>query len=253
MHNKGQITLVGAGPGDPELITLKGVNALQKADVIFYDALISPLLLEHNRSAEKIFVGKRSGQHQTSQEDINRWIVSYALQDKNVVRLKGGDPLVFGRACEELNSAKENGIPTFIVPGISSFSGIAAQHQIPITKRQEHQSFWVVTGHTAAGKFSEDLYWAAQSSATVIVLMGVRHLAKIVALFQVTKTGDYPVAIVQNGTTKAERSLVATLDTIEEEVTLHVIENPAVLFFGPAVTDAVTHFRNPVNALKCLI
>ena len=253
MNNNGSITLVGAGPGDPELITLKAVKAIETASVIFYDALISPALLNYNSKAEKIFVGKRSGSVHTTQSAIDQLIVKHALKGQNVVRLKGGDPLVFGRATEELESAHLHNISTTIIPGISSYAGIAARHQIPITKRKAHQSFWVVTGHTEDGKFADDLYLAAQSSATVIILMGIKHLPEIIALFKKLKTKNYPVAVIQNGTTTAERSLVSTIDKVVEEVESNEIKNPATLFFGPAVTDAVTKFKNPINTLKCII
>ena len=253
MNNSGSITLVGAGPGDPELITIKAIKAIESASIIFYNALISPALLNYNSKAEKIFVGKRSGGIQTSQTSINQLIVNHALKGETVVRIKGGDPLIFGRASEELESAQSQNIPTIVIPGISSYAGIAARHQIPITKRKVHQSFWVVTGHTEDGKFADDLYLAAQSSATVIVLMGMTHLAKIITLFQGLKSKNYPVAVIQSGTTKAEKSLVSTIGKVIEEIKFNEIKNPATLFFGPAVTDAVTNFKNPVNALRCFI
>ncbi len=245
--NKGTVTLVGAGPGDPDLLTIKGLKAIQKADVILYDALINPALLDHNPHAEKIFVGKRRGFVKKSQLEINALIVLYASRGLDVVRLKGGDPLVFGRACEELEAAKEAHIPTAVIPGIASYTGIAAQHQIPLTKRAEHESFWVVTGHTRSGKLSSDIALAAQSTATVVVLMGMRFLPEIVATFKQNKQGNHPVAVIQNGTTKAERSLVADLDTIVAQVDQYDIQNPSVLIFGLAANDPVTRYKNLVQ------
>ena len=245
--NKGTVTLVGAGPGDPDLLTIKGLKAIQKAHVILYDALINPVLLEHNPHADKIFVGKRRGFVKKSQAEINALIVLYASRGLDVIRLKGGDPLVFGRACEELEAAKEAGIPTAVVAGIASYSGIAAQHQIPLTKRAEHESFWVVTGHIRSGKMSDDIALAAQSTATVIVLMGMRFLPDIVNTFKQYNQGNHPVAVIQNGTTKAERSLVADLDTIVEQVDQHHIENPAILIFGLAANDPISHYKNLVQ------
>jgi uroporphyrin-III C-methyltransferase len=224
--SNGKVTLVGAGPGDPDLFTIKGLKALQKAEVILYDALINPKLLNHNRTAKKIFVGKRRGFTKETQVEINKLIVEYALKGFNVVRLKGGDPLVFGRACEELEVARSFKIQTAIVPGISSYSGIAAQHQIPLTKRAAHESF---------------------SSATVVVLMGMRFLPGIVDTFRQHKGGDYPVAVIQNGTTPAEKSLVADLDSLVDLVNTFNIDNPAALIFGSAVIDPVTDFKNLVN------
>lgn len=245
--NKGTVTLVGAGPGDPDLLTIKGLKAIQKADVILYDALINPALLEHNPDAEKIFVGKRRGFVKKNQVEINALIVLYASRGLDVVRLKGGDPLVFGRACEELEAAKEARIPTTVVAGIASYTGIAAQHQIPLTKRAEHESFWVVTGHTRSGKLSSDIALAAQSTATVVILMGMRFLPEIVATFKQHKQGNHPVAVIQNGTTTAERSLVADLDTIVAQVDQYDIQNPAVLIFGLAAKDPITHYKNRVQ------
>ena len=160
-QSKGTLTLVGAGPGDPELITVKGLKAIISADVILYDALINPTLLNHNSFAKKIFVGKRRGNNNKTQSEINSQIVNYASKGLRVIRLKGGDPFVFARACEELETANLYDIPVRVIPGIASYAGIAAQHQIPLTKRGERESFWVVTGHTRNGKISNALVWAA--------------------------------------------------------------------------------------------
>jgi len=247
--NKGSICLVGAGPGDPKLITLKGLKAIQNAEVILYDALINPLLLDHNVIAQKIFVGKRRGFAQKTQEEINHLLEHYAAQSKKVVRLKGGDPLIFGRAYEELSYAALFDIETSIIPGISSFTGIAAQHQIPLTKRSVSESLWVTTGHTYDGQISSDIPIAAQSSATVVVLMGMRFLKKIITEFKKYKPKNYPVAIIQNGTTKAEKVVLGTLETIEQEVQTHSISNPANIIFGSAVLDQVTQYKNLKSAL----
>lgn len=248
----GKISLVGAGPGDPELLTLKGLRTIKAADVILYDALINPVLLEHNTKAAKIFVGKRRGYEHKSQAETNELLIAYATQGKHVVRLKGGDPLVFGRAFEELHTAQLFNIHTEVIPGISSYAGIAAQHQIPLTQRQENQSFWVLTGHTASGKVSADIALAAKSSATIVILMGMRFLADIVATFAQHKPGDYPVAIVQNGTTPSTVSLVSQLDQVEAAVAKNKIGNPAVLFFGPNVTASVTRYQKLLTPSLCL-
>ena len=242
--NKGTICLVGAGPGDPDLLTIKGLKAIQNAEVILYDALINPKLLDHNPVATKIFVGKRRGFAKKTQEEINQLLVEHALNEKKVVRLKGGDPMIFGRACEELNYAALFNIETSIVPGISSFTGIAAQHQIPLTKRAVTESLWVTTGHTHEGKISADIPLAAQSNATVVVLMGMRFLKEIIAAFAQHKPENYPVAIIQNGTTVAEKVVVGNLSTIVQEVEKHGIKNPANIIFGPSVHDQVTRYKN---------
>lgn len=251
MWNKGRISLVGAGPGDPELLTLKGLRVIQSADVICYDALINPALLNHNPKAEKIFVGKRRGFQPKSQTEINQLLVSLAAAGKQVVRLKGGDPLVFGRACEELKTAQLFNIPTEVIPGISSYAGIAAQHQIPLTQRNQSQSFWVLTGHTALGNISDDIALAAQSSATIVILMGMRFLKDIITVFTQYKPANYPVAIVQNGTTKATVSLVSQLDQIVDEVKKNKMGNPAVIFLGPNVSATVTRFQKLITPATC--
>jgi uroporphyrin-III C-methyltransferase len=241
---QGEITLVGAGPGDPELLTIKGLKAIQKAEVILYDALINPRLLNHNPIAEKVFVGKRLGFAKINQEEINSLLISYALKGKKVVRLKGGDPMVFGRAAEELHYASLFNIPTQVIPGISSYTGIAAQHQIPLTKRGENESIWITTGHTQDGEISKDIPLAAQTNATVIVLMGMRFLNKIIKTFAQHKPKNYPVAIIQNGTTANEKVIVGTLDNIVSLKEEYQITNPANIIFGKSVVDHITQYKN---------
>ena len=248
-NNQGKILLVGAGPGDPELLTIKGLKAIQSAEVILYDALINPKLLEYNPLAVKVFVGKRRGFSKKTQDEINTLLVSYALEGKRVVRLKGGDPMVFGRAAEELAYASLFNIKTRVIPGISSYAGIAAQHQIPLTRRGTNESIWITTGHTQEGKISKDIPLAAKTDATVIVLMGMRFLAQIVREFSKHKTVNYPVAIIQNGTTKNERVIVGTLGNILDQQREHQIANPANIIFGLAVTDVVTQYKNVKSKL----
>lgn len=240
----GKIKLVGAGPGDPELLTIKGLKAIQEAEVILYDALINPKLLVHNPVAKKIFVGKRRGYARKSQIEINALMVEYALKGQNVVRLKGGDPMIFGRAAEELTYAALFNLPTQVIPGISSYAGIAAQHQIPLTKRGENESVWITTGHTQDNKIADDLSIAAQTNATVIVLMGMRFLSQIIALFAQHKPLEYPVAIIQNGTTSNEKVIVGTIETIVQLKKIHQITNPANIIIGYNVVDHITQYKN---------
>lgn len=175
-----RITLVGAGPGDADLITLKGVKALQTADVVLYDALINTELLDFAPAhATKVYVGKRSGDHSYSQDAVNKLMIDYAINYGHVVRLKGGDPFVFGRGFEELDFAASYSIPATVIPGISSSIGVPGMQQIPVTHRGLSESFWVVTGTTANGKVSDDVYQAAKTNATVVVLMGIHKLAEI--------------------------------------------------------------------------
>ena len=158
-----RITLVGAGPGDAELITVKGIKALQTADVVLYDALVNEELLEFApEKAVKVYVGKRSGDHSYSQDAVNRLMIDYALNYGHVVRLKGGDPFVFGRGSEELDFAASYSIPAQVIPGISSSIGVPALQHIPVTHRGLSESFWVVTGTTSSGALSNDIYDAAR-------------------------------------------------------------------------------------------
>lgn len=239
MYSKtdGVLTLVGAGPGDPELITLKGINFLKAADVILYDALVNPVLLTHNTKGKHYFVGKRKGVHAFEQQEINRMLVDFVKEGKNVVRLKGGDVSVFARAAEEISYAERHGISATLVPGISSYSGISATHRIPLTKRCVYESIWITTGYTCEGKPSPDIVQAAQSTATVVLLMGMSHLKEIVAIFRQYKAENYPIGIVQNGTLPNEKWVRGTLNNIVSLVEENVISNPATIFIGPAVTD----------------
>ncbi|QIP14832.1 uroporphyrinogen-III C-methyltransferase [Spirosoma aureum] len=228
-----KLTLVGAGPGDPDLITVKGIRALQAADVIMYDALVHPALLDHCRpDALKVYVGKRRGAYSCMQEDINPLIVHYARQYGHVVRLKGGDSFVFGRGYEEIEFARQHGIETAVVPGISSSYAVPASAGIPLTTRGLSESFWVVTGTTKAGQLSADLRLAAQSSATVVVLMGMHKLAEIMSVFTDFGKTETPVAIIQNGTLPDEQIVIGNVETIMEKVNETGIGNPAIIVVG---------------------
>ncbi len=232
-----KLTLVGAGPGDAELITLKGIKALQKADVVLYDALANHSLLEYvPDNAIVVNVGKRKEQHSYAQFEINQMIVEYALKFGHVVRLKGGDPFVFGRGYEELEYARNFGIETEVIPGVSSSVGVAGANQIPITHRDIARSFWVVTGHTSDGLLPHDLKLAAQSSATIVILMGMSKLDEIVAIFSENGKKETPIAIIQNGTTKQQKSLYGQIGDIQAKVNESGISNPAVIIIGEVVS-----------------
>lgn len=233
---KPKLTLVGAGPGDPELISVKGLNALAKAGAVLYDALVSKELLNYApANAKKIFVGKRAGNHSYTQTEINKLIVEQAFLYGNVVRLKGGDPFIFGRGSEELDYAEAFGIETEAIPGISSSTGIPALHKIPLTKRGVNESFWVITGTTSSGKISKDIALAAQSSATVVILMGMKKLKGIVNIFITYGKGESPVAIIQNGSLPDERVALGTVDTIVEKSREKGISSPAIIVIGEVV------------------
>jgi len=235
-HTLPKVTLVGAGPGDPDLITLKGIKAIREADVILYDALVNEELLGYAKpSCTKLYVGKRAERLSTSQDYINQLLVDYALTHGHVVRLKGGDPFVFGRGGEELDYVRQFGIQTAVVPGISSSVGLTGLQQIPLTYRGLSESFWVVTGSTSDGKLSADLYRAAQTDATVVVLMGFAKLPQIVALYQEHGRGELPVALIQNGSMPNERIALGTVDTILEQAARSQIGVPAVIVLGDVV------------------
>ena len=230
-----KLTVVGAGPGDVELFTLKGVKALQSADVVLYDALVNPELLKYAQNAELIFVGKRKGCYAYQQEQINDLIISRAESHGHVVRLKGGDPFIFGRGAEEMEIAAAAGIEVAVVPGISSSLAVPAYQNIPLTKRGSSESFWVITGTTKDHKLSKDVQLAAQSSATVVILMGMSKLGEITNLFRKIGKRETPVAIIQNGTTAEERIGVGTIDTIESVVQELKLTNPSIIVIGEVV------------------
>jgi uroporphyrin-III C-methyltransferase len=240
MHNiKPKVTLVGAGPGDPELLTLKGVKALAEANVVLYDALANDEILSYApHDSIKLFVGKRKGNHRYTQDQINQLIVDNALTYGNVVRLKGGDPFVFGRGSEEIEFAESFGIETVIIPGISSVVAVPATQGISITKRGISESFWAITGTTSDRKLSADVALAAQSSATVVILMGMHKLPQIIDLFQKQSKGNLPVAIIQNGTTADEKTGVGTVDSILEIVKQKKIDSPAIIVLGEVVRES---------------
>lgn len=230
------VTLVGAGPGDPELITLKGIKAIRNADVILYDALVNEEILDYAKeNCIKIYVGKRAEQLSTSQDQINQLLVDYALTHGHVVRLKGGDPFVFGRGGEELDFVHQHNIPTAVIPGISSSVGLTALQQIPLTYRGISESFWVITGSTSDGRLSTDLYNAVNTNATVVVLMGYSKLMQIVALYQENGKADLPIALIQNGSLINERVALGTIDTILAEVQKNLVGVPAIIVLGEVV------------------
>ncbi|MEO9891610.1 uroporphyrinogen-III C-methyltransferase [Aurantibacter sp.] len=229
------LTVVGAGPGDVELITLKAIKALENANVVLYDALVSIELLEYAPKAEHIFVGKRKGCYSYQQEQINELIVSRAKSDGHVVRLKGGDPFVFGRGAEEMEYASKHGVAVSMVPGISSSLSVPAAQNIPVTKRGATESFWVITGTTKEHKLSSDVALAAKSNATVVILMGMSKLLQIVALFKQEGKSETPIAIIQDGTKESEKIGIGTIDSIEQEVGKLALSNPAIIIIGEVV------------------
>lgn len=235
MYKEPKLTVIGAGPGDVELITLKAIKALQSADVVLYDALVATELLEYAPQAENIFVGKRRGCYSYQQEQINELIVGRARTHGHVVRLKGGDPFVFGRGAEEMEFAAAHGLAVAMVPGISSCLSVPASQNIPVTKRGSAESFWVITGTTKEHKLSNDVKLAAKSSATVVILMGMSKLSQIVECFKREGKSETPIAIIQNGTRINEKVGVGTIASIEKVVARKQLANPAIIIIGEVV------------------
>ncbi|TYA69880.1 uroporphyrinogen-III C-methyltransferase [Seonamhaeicola marinus] len=232
------LTVVGAGPGDEDLITLKAIKAIESADVILYDALINESLLKYaSEDAELIFVGKRRGCYAFQQEQINELIVSKAKEKGHVVRLKGGDPFIFGRGAEEIDYVRQFGLETFVVPGISSSVAVPAYQGIPLTKRGSSESFWVITGTTKQHKLSNDVALAAKSTATVVILMGMGKLGEIVNIFSKENKQNTPIAIIQNGTRDNENVGIGTIQTIEKIVEEKQLANPAIIVIGDVVKE----------------
>jgi uroporphyrin-III C-methyltransferase len=231
-----KLTLVGAGPGDPELITVKGLKAIQQARVILYDALSNNELLEHAPcNCLKRFVGKRAGMHIYSQDEINRMIVKYALTYGNVVRLKGGDSFVFGRGQEELVFARQFNIDTEVVPGVTSAVSVPGINSIPVTARNISEGFWVLTGNTQHGNLARDLVYAVQADTTVVILMGMSKLEEISSAYIAQGKGHIPAAIIQNGTLPNQKigvGIVADLVTIAQREEL---KSPAIIVVGEVV------------------
>jgi uroporphyrin-III C-methyltransferase len=235
-HKEPRLTLVGAGPGDPELITVKAIKALKDADIVLYDSLVGEEILNYiPTGTPALSVGKRSGMHSYTQEEINDLIVELSYLYGHVVRLKGGDPFVFGRGAEEVEVAVKNGIKVVVVPGITSAIAAPASVNIPVTSRGVSESFWVVTGTTMAGKISDDVALAAQSTATVVILMGMHKLEELMDQFKAHGKNSTPVAIIQNGTQKSERYVIGTVDNIVRVAQQWEIGAPAIIIVGEVV------------------
>lgn len=251
----GLVSLVGAGPGDPELITLKGLRRLRAADVVVYDALIGmELLAECNPGAELVDAGKRANGPTRPQTWINRLLVERAERGLRVVRLKGGDPFVFGRGAEEAEALIAAGVAWEVVPGVSSAIAAPAYAGIPLTHRAHAASFAVITGHEPPERTSSRLHWQAlaQGIDTLVFLMGTSRLATISAeLLAHGRPAGTPAAVVRWGTTAEQRTVVATLATIAEAVAAAALEPPALLVVGEVVQlHAALAWFNPADALS---
>lgn len=260
MSKYGTVYLVGAGPGDPKLCTLKAVECIEKADVIVYDRLVHPAILKHARpDAEMIYVGKASSDHTMRQEDINRLLADKAKTGKTVTRLKGGDPFVFGRGGEEAELLVEEAVPFEVVPGITSAIAVPAYAGIPVTHRKTCSTFGIITGHEDPNKTESSIKWdkIATGIDTMVFLMGVENLPNIVAeLVKNGRSSDTPVALIRWGTRSYQETLVGTLADIVSKVKTAGFKSPAVTIVGEVVSlrDTLRWFDNrPLFGKKIIV
>jgi len=235
----GKVYLVGAGPGDPGLLTLKGKGLLECADVVIYDALVSPQILAMiNPQAEQINAGKRRGRHSKLQEETTQLLIEKAQTHAIVVRLKGGDPFVFGRGGEEMEDLVRAGVSVEVVPGVTSGIAAPAYAGIPLTHRNYSSSVTFVTGHESAGKYRPKVNWTAiaQGSETIVIYMGLHNLSYIVSeLGQAGLSEQTPVALIRWGTRPEQEELIGTLGTIVAQVEAAHFEAPAIAIVGDVV------------------
>jgi uroporphyrin-III C-methyltransferase len=224
------VYLVGAGPGDPELVTLKAIKFLEKADVVIYDRLANEEILKYADGAKLIYVGKKAGAHSKNQDEINHILIEQAKKYDVVVRLKGGDPFVFGRGGEEMLALLEEGIQVELVPGVTSAIGVPTVVGLPITYRGVATSFTVVTGHEDPTKSKKQVNWNFNAD-TMVILMGVGRLEENTREIMKYKDPETPVCVIEKGTMPDERIIMGTL----ENITKRDIKPPALIIVGPVV------------------
>lgn len=251
----GRVTLVGAGCGSFDLITLRGMEALRGCDTVIYDSLIDIRLLDFCPSAEKIRVGKRAGQHSAMQEVINSLLIEKALSGRNVVRLKGGDPFVFGRGGEEIQGLQKHGIPFAVVPGVTSSVAVPELAGIPVTHRRTARSFHVITGHTADSCAPEKLEQYAKLDGTLVFLMGLNSLGEIASgLISGGMPCGTPAAVISNGATIHQRAVRAPLERVADEVRAAGLTAPAVIVVGDtAAYDFSATYTPPLDGVTVAV
>jgi len=245
-----KVTLVGAGPGDPELISLAGVKALQEANVVLYDALVNKEILKWATQAKKIFVGKRLGYKRFEQSEINHLLLTEAWEHGAVVRLKGGDSFIFGRGGEEIDFLSAFNVETKVIPGISSSTSALTAIGTPLTKRGISEGFWVLTGTKEFEQFSNDIRLASQSNSTVVVLMGMSKLSSIVQLFIENGRTKLPVAIIQSAYCQNQKSVVGTVENIVQKVENQGLKNPAVIVLGEVIKESPSWKEQVLETVK---
>ncbi|MGV3580773.1 MAG: siroheme synthase CysG [Methylophilus sp.] len=234
---KGEVFLVGGGPGDPDLLTFRALRLMQQCDVCVYDKLVSPEVMELvRRDAELIYVGKARDQHTMPQEQINDLLARLALEGKRVLRLKGGDPFIFGRGGEEIETLMQHGVPFQVVPGITAANGVSSYAGIPLTHRDYAQACLFITGHLKDGTVNLDWEAMIRPNQTIVVYMGLIGLAEICKqLIMRGVSASMPVAVIQQGTTQNQRVVTATLSNIAEQVTIELIKPPCLIIIGEVV------------------
>lgn len=248
----GRVYLVGAGPGDPELLTLRAVRLLQQTEVIVYDHLVSSAVLDFaSPGAERIYAGKRRNEHTMRQEQINALLIKLATEGKQVVRLKGGDPFIFGRGGEEMQALAAHGIAFEVVPGITAASGVSSYAGIPLTHRDYAQSCLFVTGHLKDG--TADLDWPSlvRPHQTVVIYMGLGGLSEICRQMMAHgAAASLPIAVVQDGSIATQKVVTGTLADMPERVARHRLKSPCLTIIGEVVTlhEALAWFNPPLNS-----
>ena len=250
LDSKNKISLVGAGPGNPDLITVRGLKAIQSADVVLYDALVHPSLVdEAPKHALRIFVGKRAANHYATQDEINEKMIDF-VKLGHVVRLKGGDPFVFGRGFEELLHAEKLGVPVEIIPGLSSATSVSAWNGLPVTIRNISRSFHVVTAVGKDGKLSQDFQQSAELDGTMVILMGLGKLDQIVQKYIDINKENLGIAVIQNGTLAHQKAVYGKVHEIRDIVSKEGITTPAIIYIGEVVNAYLEHSNTIKNGAK---